>query len=88
VPTPFAAGQDGYVVKLRPDGTHAWSKRFVGLDSQYSYSHFVAPLPNGRVAVGGSFADRTIFDGQLRTSTPNSVIDGDTYDGYLALFGP
>ena len=68
---------DIYVVKFGSDGTHVWSKRFGGPNSQQAFC--VAVDAAGNVIVSGVFSESVDFGG--------GALSG-RYDVFLAKFDP
>lgn len=67
-----AGGNDVFIAKLGPDGTHLWSRRFGDSSEQRPYA--VAVSPNGGVFIVGEFSGRINFGGaELQSSGQNDV---------------
>ncbi len=79
-----AGARDPFLVKLAgTTGAHLWSKRFLGLDAQYTFPAGVATGPAREVVAVGSHPKRLQI-------TPGVVHDAGlvSVDGYIAAFGP
>lgn len=62
-----AGGNDVFIVKLGPDGSHLWSRRFG--DNAEQRPHAVAASQNGEVFIVGEFGGRINFGGaELQSS--------------------
>jgi hypothetical protein len=55
-------GDDAFVVKLAPDGTHLWSRRFGG--AGYTLATSIATTPRGPVVAGVFTGEASFFDEQ------------------------
>jgi hypothetical protein len=78
-PLTSAGGDDIFVAKFGPDGSHQWSKRFGGGSDQNVNA--VAVDPSGNVIITGDFYSTVDFGGGALTSTGRRDI-------FVAKFGP
>jgi hypothetical protein len=74
-----ALGIDVFTAKFNSAGTHTWSRRYGGMDTQLSDG--VAAAPTGEVTVTGFFNQGIDFGTGLLTSAG-------AFDGFLANIGP
>jgi hypothetical protein len=65
-----AGGSDAFLLKLRPDGTHAWSYRYGGTDGDAATS--VAVDASDNVYVVGTFAGTADIAGETFTSATSA----------------
>jgi hypothetical protein len=73
------SGLDVFVAKYDSAGTHQWSKRFGGFDTQIGNS--VAMSPGGNVSVTGYFSTTIDLGSGVMTSLGS-------YDAFVASIGP
>jgi hypothetical protein len=73
------SGLDVFVAKYDTNGSHVWSRRFGGFDTQISNS--VAVNSTGEVSVTGYFANSIDFGTGPMTGLGS-------YDAFLASIGP
>lgn len=85
-----AGGDDAFVVSLRPDGSHRWSKRFG--DAQDQAGPAVVFTASGDVIVSGKAAGTVDFGGGPRTAAGAGDLfvvrlDGDGNHLFSSLYG-
>lgn len=74
-----AHADDVYLARLRPDGTHLWSRRFGG--QQHQRANGVAAMGSGRTFIAGVFQGSTDFGG-------GPLVSAGSYDVFLAALEP
>jgi hypothetical protein len=80
-PMVTSGSADVVVVKLDPNGNHLWSREFG--DALWDHPSAIAILPNGNIAIVGSFEGGIDFGGGILTSAGSAdaflaVLDGNT----------